>query len=686
MTRAHIPTAVAALAALATVSMAGALGCPSQVAAACQGEACAPPPDEVAPRFFADPPFGVGFDCVTIGCDTVKPLVIENRGGGTLGIALVRPAIDSSGDFRVTGADGETLPTGDDEAATHVLLGAGERLALSVRYTPSDGALDQGSVEVEHYDASVFYLEAAPESEQLPLTARALGSAVASLPSALLDFGFVPIGSSATLEIVVDNSGSESVLTVGPVDREPGTSPVFHPPTPRAWGERLANSGEGVRVPVVFTPSSPTAFFGALVLATNDPLQPTVRIDVQGTAIPTARLAVVDPTGELVLAPVRAGETRTGTVTVRNLGGAPLDVVASIVTGAALGLSVSPPEVAGLAPLATATLEVALTSASGGPVAGSLLLASEGLDIEVPIVGAVDAPLLSSAPIALDLGDVVQGWSAEPQQVAIANTGFGELTITAIAFEVGSSSQIQVIDVPPLPVKLSPGDPAVLLTVLLTAGSIGPAEAVLLVSSDSVDSAVRRVDIHGDVITCEEGCPTPNGTPSCASGFCEVGTCIADFHDADTVVANGCECGEDIIGNAREDIAAACGGLNLGVLSDNDSGFNRQGTLHSATDVDLYFIEMRDDTQFLNDDYGGEIVLVSGPPGLQVCANFQDNGAGCGGAPTNCSTSRVRGNGQSGIFGGSDNSEDVTVFVSWQPGAAPQCGTYTVRFDADEDF
>jgi hypothetical protein len=40
----------------------------------------------------------------------------------------------------------------------------------------------------------------------------------------------------------------------------------------------------------------------------------------------------------------------------------------------------------------------------------------------------------------------------------------------------------------------------------------------------------------------------------------------------------------------------------------------------------------------------------------------------------------------SGVFDSSDNSEDVTVFVSWQPGALPQCGAYTVRFDADEDF
>jgi len=33
----------------------------------------------------------------------------------------------------------------------------------------------------------------------------------------------------------------------------------------------------------------------------------------------------------------------------------------------------------------------------------------------------------------------------------------------------------------------------------------------------------------------------------------------------------------------------------------------------------------------------------------------------------------------------SDNSEDVTVWVEWAPGSAPQCGNYTVRFRADND-
>lgn len=688
---------VVALLMLAAACTVVGAGCPAPVAAPCENTpaGCGPPLNNDPPRFFADPPFGVGFECVTIGCDTEKPLSLENRGGGTLGIALVRPTVDTSSDYTIARADGEPLPfTGSDDdendASAHVLLGASEKLALIVSYVPTDGELDQGAVLVEHYDAALPFVDAAPVEDEIAISARALGTPAAVLPIAVLDFGFVELGDDKTLELVIENAADESVLTVGPLDRADGTAAVFHPGDPRDWGQRFANPGVSAIYKVVFTPTSADAFFGELVLATNDPLRPEVRVLVQGTAIAEPRLAVVDPIGDLALAPVRAGETRTGVVTIRNLGGAPLDATPSLFAGEELGLSVAPLEgIIGIAPLATAQVTVSLTSSNGGAVNGILkIIANDPATLHtVTITGEVEAPLLSSSPSFLDLGDVVQGWSAVPGQIAIANTGFGELTITSISFEVGSSDQIALADVPPLPVKLSPGEEPILLTVLLTAGSVGPADAVVLIASDSIDNGVSRVDVHGDVITCEEGCPTPNGSPRCDSGFCEVGGCVDDFHDADTVVVNGCECTEDVIGNTREDIGQACGqGLDLGGLSDDDGGFTRDGTLHADGDIDLYFIRMSDDTQLFDDEYGGEIVLVNGPPGLQVCANFQDNGTGCGGAPTNCSTTRVRGNGQSGVFGSSDNSEDVTVFVMWQPDAAPQCGNYTIRFDADEDF
>jgi len=263
--------------------------------------------------------------------------------------------------------------------------------------------------------------------------------------------------------------------------------------------------------------------------------------------------------------------------------------------------------------------------------------------------------------------------------------------VNTISFDVGTSSQLSLIDVPSLPQKLAPGDAPLVVTVVMTATNLGSVDGVLLVGSDSIDDPVHRTDIHGSVITCDEGCPTPNGVPSCSSGFCEIGGCNAHFHDPDGNVNDGCECIEDIVGNNVGDIGQACPGLDIGTLHDgNGSGTRsttRNGTLHDASDGDLFFFRASDDSCFLcSDNYGADVEL-SGPPGMQLCANFQQGGNGCGGLPTNCSFSEVRGHGQSGIFGSSDNSEDVTVFVLWPAnGAQPVCGNYSLHMRADGDF
>ncbi len=668
--------------------------CPSEVAAGCKGTTCDTGP-VLPPRFYADPPFGIGFDCVVVGCEQDKHIVVENRGGGALMVSLARLSTDTSTDFTLRRADDGNLPNPDNQ----LTLAGGETVELVVTYVPSDGRPDEGAIVFEHYDGATPYIESTPRTDEIPVTTRSLGSAVATLSAGdVLDFGYVALGESKTLNIQVQNDGTDAVLRVGPTSVEEssaddGSPEVFAPPAPGAWGEDFANPAGIVEIPVTYTPVAAEASFGAVLVQTNDGAFPSLRVALMGTAIPTPRLAVIDPmSGTLALAGTRVGVERNGTITVQNLGGQPLDVAAAITAGAELGLSLlDPPSVTALVPLATASFTVHLQNDVGGAVAGQALLTSNDPDapagVPVPITGDVSAPLLSAAPAALQFGNIVMGWTGTPQQFAISNTGYGDLEVTAISLELGSSQQIQLIELPPLPQKLAPGAAPLLVTVLVVATSVGPADGVVLVTSDSISGDTGRVDIHARVVTCEEGCPTPNGTPDCSSGRCEVGSCVTRYHDADGSQPNGCECGEDVVGNVRQDIGQACSlGLNLGNISDNDSGYNFSATLHDIDDVDLFFFHAQDDTQFLNDDYGAQVSLLSAPPGLQICANFQQAGNGCGGSPTNCSATRVRGHGQSGIFGSSDNSEDVTVWLMWAQGANPVCGNYTFRYEADEDF
>lgn len=661
--------------------------CPATVqVGSCPEGSCgadAGPVDNSPPRFFADPPFGVGFSCVEIGCDTEKTLVLENQGGGRLGIALVRPAVDTSFDFTLSRADGAELPRPEAPA----FLGPSERLEVVVRYLPSDGVVDTGAVVVEHWDAALPYEESIPLEDQIPLTARAVGAPAAALPQAVLDFGFVAVGETRTLDVVVENRGTEGVLAAGPAAVEgpaPDAASVFHAVADDAWAERFANAGASTSFSVAFTPTGADAFFGALVIATNDPALPSLRVELQGTAIAEPRLAVTEPAGDVVLAPMRLGESRAAPVRVRNLGGQPLELQAAI-TGAALGFTVAPSS-ATVAPLAEATFAVSLASVAGGGNEALLTFQSNdpasSSESTRRVVGTVNAPQVQVTPDAVDLGAVVQSWVATPQAVTLTNSGFGELTISGIDFEVGSSQAVQIVDGPMLPVKLPPGDAGVTLTVVMHATSIGPVEATLLVTSDDIDAAVTRVPLSGRVITCDEGCPTARGIPECSTGACRIGSCLDGYHDPNGDVHDGCECSEDLDPfNNRVDIPQACPGRDLGNLYDNANPEEVvvTGTLHTPSDIDLIYFQAIDNSQFLDDSFGVVVKLESGPPGLLVCANIRSSDSGCGGLPTTCSTTSVSDTG-SGI---GDDSKDVTVFLKWAPDAAPMCGPYTLRLRAN---
>jgi hypothetical protein len=190
------------------------------------------------------------------------------------------------------------------------------------------------------------------------------------------------------------------------------------------------------------------------------------------------------------------------------------------------------------------------------------------------------------------------------------------------------------------------------------------------------------------VVTCEQGCPLQNGQPSCGSGSCQVGACDSRFHDANNAFGDGCECGEDLVpggGGTRRDVSGTCDTVtNIGPLGDDCADVRevrRTGTLHDETDVDLYFFRATDESEFFGCDFGGDsfgvrLRLENAPSGMRVCA--RQASSGCGGEDQRrCGGTELFFGGGNQIFGGSDTTE-FTAWVEWEPGAAPQCGNYTL--------
>lgn len=677
---------------VATVVVAGA-ACTGEVAApGCKTKGtCGEEVVVTPPRLFIDPPFGLGYDCVTIGCDVERRIVVENRGGGSIKLALVRLSIDTSTDFDVRRGDGAPLPF---DADTIVEVTAEAPLELFVRYAPTDGVDDEGALQVDWFDGAVAFEDAVLTKATLPLSTRSLGSAVALLGEQRLNFGFVPVGAYSVKDVVIKNQGAGGVLAAGPVTFDDGTNvAVFVEGADGAFGEHFVNPGEEAHIPVMFRPNGPGVFQGKLFVQTNDGGSPAFEVAIAGTAVEASR-AVVSVVSPVDFGSLRIGATRTIPFSVQNQGGTPLVVQ---IGAAGPGFSVFPPEPQTVTALESAAYVAVWTPAAGGAFNGQMIVNSSdpaNPQLLVDAIGFADAPSLLATPAAIDFGGVVQGWTTGAQTFFLSNNGSGDLTINSLAFEVGSSSQIRFAEVPALPVKLSPEDPPIAVSVFMEATTLGTVNAVVLVGSDSIDngfgiSGTSRLNVTGRVITCDEGCPVANGTPSCGTGACAIDTCISRFHDADDSFGSGCECGEDLVpggGGTRRDTDGVCGGANIGPLGDDCASVRevrRSGTLHDETDVDLYFFRATDDSEFFGCDFTGDsfgvrLRLEGAPAGLRVCARQADDGVGCGGEnQRRCGGQELFFGGGNQIFGDSDES-DFTAWVEWAPGFAPQCANYTL--------
>ncbi len=388
-------------------------------------------------------------------------------------------------------------------------------------------------------------------------------------------------------------------------------------------------------------------------------------------------------------------------MTIHNAGGAPLSVTPSVELGALVLAQAGAPVTAPIEipALESVTLSVTWTPTFGGAFTGRLSVSandpSRGFTT-INVIGFANAPRLSAPVANIDFGTVVQGWTTPARSFTLRNDGQGELTINSITFDQGSASQIRFVEVPTLPIKLSPNDPPISVSVIMDATILGTLGATVLVGSDGVDGplgtgGVGRLEAGGVVVTCEQGCPIQNGTPSCAvDNECRIATCNTRFHNANNNINDGCECNEDPVNgspNVFRDVGSQCGdtGVDLGTVSDSGSELIVTGTLHSLTDTDLYFIRFNDGS---GNDYGARVRFLSGPSGMRIIPRFTDDSDPCGlpsGQAITPGQTREGGGCSSFLCTGND-SENGSFRVEWAPGASPQCGTYRISFDANANY
>jgi hypothetical protein len=653
---------------------------------------CPQPKSEGQPQFYATPPFGVGFSCVLVGCLETKTIIVENRGEGSLKIPVARLAVDASPEFTLAfaalEASGTTSLQPPADVSQYELRG-GDRVAISITYQPTDAVSDATSLRVDWYDGVEDYQHANIHRVEMPISTRVLGSASSALRASQLNFGYVPVGTDLVATVDLENTSLyDAVLEVTDVTLLAGSSTAYA--LEIGWTP-FANPGGEIKIPVRFAPATESAHFGTLLVTTNDESMPVRIIDLVGTAIEGPELVVLQPEDLVVdFGDVRYGETRDSDIIVRNDGGATLEATVSLFGDNAFRLGDDAPTHVSLAPFETAIVPVHMQVNTDGSLGAEVTFApghigSAPVVVRLMVFG--ELPRLALNTSTLNFGTLAQGWVTAPRTITVTNVGAGELRVSDVSFELGSSAEVRISGALPLPMSISPGDPPLQIPVYVAAEALGPVHATLIIHSDAIDVPVARVDVLAQVATCSQACPVANGSPLCDAGSCQIDSCKTGWNDLDGTFATGCECQSERSGN---DIGSTCfTGFMAPTLGDKCTSKPAEvtytGNLSSPDDIDLYYFRTEDgggvfcDT--FSDSAATKVQLVNGPPGLAMCVRIADNGTGCGGYttfydPALCSSTNVV---QDGHAGPNDN-HDNTVWLMWKPGAAPVCASYTIKF------
>ena len=71
------------------------------------------------------------------------------------------------------------------------------------------------------------------------------------------------------------------------------------------------------------------------------------------------------------------------------------------------------------------------------------------MPVDIELTGFCSAPEVALSTTRIDLGTLVQGWTGETKRVLVFNQGTGELTVSDVQLELGSSSQVRLASLPP---------------------------------------------------------------------------------------------------------------------------------------------------------------------------------------------------------------------------------------------
>lgn len=427
-------------------------------------------------------PTAVDFGTVIVGGSRTRGLGVTNHGDVERTIAAI--TVDPPGEFAV------------DAAALPATIDASAYFPMEVTFTPLSGGEKAAALRALDEEGGVVI--------EVPLAGQGQESTLVVEPEAV-DFGTRVVGGVFRQTVQVSVVGGPVEISGFAVE---GDTQAFRArPTNRGLPAIL---GEPLLAEVTFQPLAAVASRAEIVLTTNHPLHPELRIPLLGVGEIQGPCRVkVRPT-ELNFGLVKAGTTHTATVAVENTGTGDcvldnfrlsgerepfsLEAVVAPVTvepGSVLGLAITyaPGEEDREESRAWLNFN---TNDSGAGLVTVWLLGS-----------AFDGDLVAH-PDPVDFGRV-PAYRRVYQQVELTNEGSSTLRIEDLRIPTGSGFVARIK--PTLPLELLPGA-GFNVGIEFEGGAVGTFEGVLEVEVANAEGA-KRVTLLAEAYDgpCEGDCP-----------------------------------------------------------------------------------------------------------------------------------------------------------------------------------
>jgi len=412
-------------------------------------------------------PMQVDFGAVDIGNTDTATVTVSNLGGATLDVTAV--ALGGSSDFSWASAN---LPGTIPASGTRSIV---------VAYTPSDEVADSGTLTIDSDD---------PDE---PSVVVALSGAHTPEPDIdadpwTLDFGDVDVLDVETDVVTLTNLGDGDLEITACTYAGDAVFWISGDPS----GSVVA-AGDSVELEISFEPDDELTYVGLVDVASNDPDEPVIQIDIIGGGV--APDIDLDPTA-LNFGSVQIGTSDSLDAEIWNVGGADLDLGTLSLSGSAEFTISVDPSGAVVAPGGYTVVRVTYTPVDTTADTGTVEIPSNDPDedpVYLQLAGAHEpVPDIDVSPTTVDFGSVDVG-TTSTQTVTVGNVGSGDLLV---GIPVLSGTPEFSLSVTSFPVTLVPGDSRT-FTVSYTPYDQTADTGTITIDSDDPDEPQVEVDVSG---------------------------------------------------------------------------------------------------------------------------------------------------------------------------------------------